>query len=272
MQVRERLISNHNKKGHYRYDSINEVGRDSTGSGLHSIRLGKHWFDFLYENNNAGVTLVTFSAAVPLERPYPVFSGWSFPKYLPVNLLAFADPAIASSPAIKTSWHLGNNDIHGPNLARSIIDIFSPENETTLFFGASAGGYAALLHSYERPHSAAFVMNPRIDLKASPDIFIEAAIDDTSIPLNAKVLARGPEDLKSLYAHEPMNHVFHLQNLGDAWYLKEQYGPFRNLMSENPNYHRIVKHWGRGHVAPPRKDYISLLSSLIESTPYWSIN
>lgn len=270
MQIRKRLISKFNTNGHYCYKTINEIGNNGANSGLHSIKLGTSWFDFLYVNNKAAVTLVTFSAAVPIDHSYPVFSGWSFPKDLEVNLLAFADPAIASRPPVKTSWHLGNSHIHGPNLARRVIDQFAPDNQLTLFFGASAGGYAALLHSYERPDSAAFVMNPRIDLQAPPNIFAEASSDLSNGPINEEVLSREPSDLKLLYTRNPLNHIFHLQNLGDAWYLKEQYGPFRDLLSDYPNYHRIVHNWGRGHLAPPRKDYIDYLTSLVKSAPNWS--
>lgn len=269
--TRTRNISPFTKRGHYTYSYLEAALTRRLESGLHSIDFQGEWFDFLYEDNDAEVTLVTFNAAVNLEHSFPVFSGWSFPKKFKVNLLAFSDPAIAMNPPVKTLWHLGTPGIVGPKVVRRIIDHLCTENSALLFFGASAGGFAALSHSAERPGSAVFVLNPRTDLNAPPEVISEGEIRHYGIGFLTKLFERVEDDLRVLYSHPRGNQIFHLQNLGDAWYLKCQYGPFRDVLSDRPEYHRLTGNWGPGHVAPPTSDYVHIMAELVGSAPNWAI-
>lgn len=269
-KLRSRNISPYDKRGHYVHPSLEAALSDGLQSGLHSIDFQGEWYDFLYEDNGAKVTLVTFNAAVRLDHSFPVFSGWSFPKKMQINLLAFSDPAIAMTPPVRTLWHLGTDRIVGPKVIRRIIDHFCPDNSRLLFFGASAGGFAALSHSAERPRSAVFVLNPRTNLSALPEVLPEGGLEDYGSDFVSSIFERAEDDLRVLYNRPRGNHIFHLQNLGDAWYLKCQYGPFRDALLNRSEYHRLTGHWGSGHVAPPTADYVDILAALVESAPDWA--
>lgn len=227
----------------------------------------------MYMDRGANVTLVTFHAALsPNTGEYPIFSGSRFSEELEVNHLAFADPACGSAESLLTFWHMSTKRVDSQSIIPKIIE-HSTSGDTSqnlIFFGSSAGGFAALNYSASFPGSLAFVMNPRIDLEGLPHRFDSYAA--VAYPgWKPKAVSRKiSTNMADHYSQQRKNTVVYLQNSQDPVYFDHHFSPFMKATSGNINIHAKVRDWGEGHVLPPKTEYIEPLRKLCEVAPNWN--
>ena len=137
-------------------------------SGTHAIATGTEWLDILYKDRGADSTLVCFHSALTTRvQVIPSFSGIQVSEDLDFNLIALADPALACGD-VDLAWFLGTRGM-GPLTERlpTIVRHFLGDRKAILF-GASGGGYAAVLFGQYFVDHCVVAVNPRLDLTTSP--------------------------------------------------------------------------------------------------------
>jgi pimeloyl-ACP methyl ester carboxylesterase len=241
--------------------------------GLTSIKGHNRWFDVLYMDRGADVTFVSFHAAVPAKAThYPVFSNHRLSEGLDVNYLGFADPVCGSAESLKTGWHLGSKRVDAQRFIPAIVKhaLTSRSGQHLIFFGSSAGGFAALNYSAQFPGSVVLVVNPRVELLAEPHTFpdyAKAAYGATP----ERVADRVPTSMADLYSRSPRNTVAYLQNVEDTTYFDYHFRPFEQATRNKNDVFIKTGHWGDGHVVPPRDEFVLPLQSLVANAPNWSL-
>lgn len=242
--------------------------------GLTSIKTNNRWFDFFYEDRGAAVTLVTFTAALPSTlETYPIFSGKQIASKLDVNRLAFFDAAGGSAESLPTFWHLRTKRVDSQRIILSTINKVLAQNagRSLLFFGSSAGGFAALNYSSHFPGSAALVLNPRVNLLSEPRHFERYAAKAFVGADPTRLVRTLPYDMAKRYSLPRGNQVFYLQNLEDVNYVRHHYKHFVNAVDGRPDVTYVTADWGNGHVLPPLEAYMGPLRCLVSSAPNWAL-
>lgn len=267
MNSRVRETSKYTKLGYSEFSSIEDLTAVPLASGLNSMLLDGKWFDFYYEHRDAPVTLVAFSAAMPARlRTFPIFSGRNLLKDLDVNLLTFYDPACGNEESLPTFWHLGTKQVESTRFIPRIIDhaLSSSPGAKLIFFGSSAGGFAALNYSSHFENSVAFVMNPRVNILNAPKRFGKYV--EVAFPGEDKVhVARSlPYNQAKNYELPKGNRVVYLQNMQDKDYRLHHYNHFLKAVGGREDVEFVTGRWGEGHVVPPRGLYMGLLQKVVE--------
>jgi hypothetical protein len=273
--LRQRSVRRFTRLGHSVVGSLEEVTAQPLNDGLTSILSNNRWFDVLYMDRGADVTFVAFHSALTNETTnYPVFSSHKMSAGLDVNYLGFADPLCGSAESLATGWHLGSKRVNSQLFIPAIIRhaIASRSGKHLLFFGSSAGGFAALNYSARFPGSAALVVNPRVDLFGRPDgtfpRYATAAYQGVAPERVAKTV---PTSMAELYSRPRGNTVAYLQNLEDSLYLDHHFRPFETATSGRSDVFVKTRNWGQGHVVPPRAEYLLPLQALVMNAPDWDL-
>lgn len=275
MPPRRRDVRKFTQSGHSIFESFESFDEAPLSKGLTSIKTNNRWFDFVYEDRGAKVTLVTFSAATPAKvETYPSFAGHPMSLELDVNWLAFSDPATGSAESLLTFWHLGTRRVDSQRFIPAIVRKAAAQGsgESLLFFGSSAGGFAALNYGSQFPGSAALVMNPRVNILNYPNRFDNYSA--TAFPGfdEARLTQTLPLDMAAHYESPRGNTVFYVQNLQDSVYVKHHHAHFERSVVGRPDVQFITGDWGVGHVVPPREAYMGPLAALVASAPAWEFD
>lgn len=274
MRSRYRDVSAFIENGHTVHKTEQEMVDSPLSTGLTSVRSNGQWFDYVFQDHGADTTLITFSAAIPnSELVYPRFSGLPVAKAVDTNILAFSDPAHGGTRSVPTSWHLGTKWVDSQLLIPKVIEKVQLHNNGThlLFFGSSAGGFAALNYSSLFPGSAALVMNPRVNLLAAP--IKHARYVNASFPGQDpdEFISNLHFDQAKIYASNIDNFVVYLQNQQDETYYTSHFRHFHHHTQDNPNIKFVLGDWGEGHVIPPRPLFMQLVQDLVRSSPNWQL-
>lgn len=272
MYKRERDTTKIADLGINEYDNFEEFMSAPIADGLNTIRFGSRMFDFFYEDRGAPVTFITFTAAVGVKQAnYPIFSSRPVAGRLNANYLAFADPASGGDDGLTTFWHLGTHEVPSaevvPEVVRKVLRERSGEH--LLFFGSSAGGFAALNYSAQFHGSAALVMNPRVNILNAPKHaprYVPVAFP--GVPLQDAVLSL-PYNQAAIYDVSQGNFVVYLQNMQDEVYKRNHYAHFVKATNGREDILFVTDDWGQGHVVPPVMVYEGLLSDLVRVAPAW---
>lgn len=274
MTTRTRNTKKHSSLGVRAFNSIDEALAVGLADGLTTIKSNGRYFDFFYEDRGAPVTLVTFhSATGPTTTEYPIFSGARFAKNLGVNFLAFADAACGGMEKMLTFWHQSTKRVPSASFIPKIVELarIAGGGRHLVFFGSSAGGFAALQYSSLFPDSAALVINPRIELMGRPfrfDAYSKVAYPGWTPEMVAKKI---PTSMARRYSVERPNTVAYLQNRQDPLYYENHYLPFKKATEGHSNVHFQVRNWGKGHVVPPASAYMEPLEALVANAPNWGL-
>lgn len=273
MYKRVRDLSKCSDLGVHEFTDFAELMQCPLNQGLSTVKFGDREFDIFYEDRGAPVTFVAFTAAVNPSLPgYPVFSSRPVAARLNVNYLGIADPIAGGHEALTTFWYLGSANIPLatmiPRVIRKVMNDGSGEH--ILFFGSSAGGFAALNYSAQFEGSAVMVMNPRINLLGAPKHaprYVPIAFP--GVPVQDAVRAL-PYNQAAEYSKPRGNFVVYLQNLQDDTYRRSHYAHFEKAVHGRDDIHFVTGQWGPGHVVPPRHEFEGLLDKLVEVAPNWS--
>lgn len=273
MYKRERDTTKFSDLGVNEYDGFDEFLSTPISEGLNTIRFGCRLFDFFYEDRGAPVTFITFSAAInPSIKEYPIFSSRPVAERLGANFLAFSDPAAGGDEALTTFWHLGTHEVSSHVVVPAIIRKVIGERggDSLLFFGSSAGGFAALNYSAQFAGSAVLVMNPRVNVLNAPKHaprYVPVAFP--GIPVQDALRAL-PYNQADVYRAPQGNFVVYLQNMQDDVYKRNHYAHFAKAVDGRDDVHFVTADWGQGHVVPPRDVYEGLLTDLVRAAPNWN--
>lgn len=219
------------------------------------------------------VLLVIFAGAVDRQqRTLPQFGGQFLRTYVPASVVGVADPSLSRSPTLRTAWYLGHDGFELqqilPDLVRRIAAVC--EAERVIFFGGSAGGFAALYYSWCLPGSIALAFNPQTDIecflgghKADYRASCRPALGKGD-PLATVVRS----SVVSCYAERFDNTVIYLQNAADSGHVRKHFAPF--LAAVDVANHRSLlarlAYWGNdGHIPPPPHEWFVWLKAAMAS-------
>lgn len=259
--------------GHRSFKSLRNFLEEPLHDGVSSIMGNNRWLDVQYEDRGSDVTFVAFHAAVSETiNEYPVFAGIHLAAALNVNYLGIADPACGSAESLKTFWYLSTRRVDSQTIIPAIVShaLKTRSGKHLLFFGASAGGYAALNYSAKFKGSAVVVMNPRIELRSKPDHFptyVESTYPNWPVE---RVEGIVPTSMAKLYSKPQGNTVVYLQNSQDLTFFENHYKRFMEATVGRRDVFVMSKPWGKGHVVPTRSVYQNYLLNMVANAPNWS--
>lgn len=249
------------------FDSVEEFlnsavpGSSSEEAEAISIRYGAAFMDVLVEDRGADTTIVLFHAAIdPAKTTLPVFIGRHMVEGVDANLVYVSDPSLDRGASI--GWFTGDESRpFQEDLTSCLTHIFTNFHPGTpvrelgkkaIFFGASAGGFAALYFSHRFPGSLAVVSNPQthIGRYLEPQVKAYRKKCWSSQKLSATTMTF---DLVTEYGKGFDNYVAYLQNEDDELHYTQHYLPWSQAAAERPQQWRLLLgDWGEGHAPAPQ--------------------
>ena len=234
------------------FESLSDFYGSKFREGIQVIPFGNSHLEILVQDRKAATTLVLFHAAVnPKQTSLPVFIGKQLTTDLNANLVFVSEPALALGASI--GWYTGTPEME---LQQELVEILGHiqrglrKAKHLMFYGSSAGGFAALYYSHHFPNSLAIVANPQTDIaKYHPEHVsnflkrVWATDDMDTVPAQTEVL--------SMYTERFPNYVGYLQNSDDELHIHEHCKPWIAATQEFKDRRAfLIDDWGEGH-APP---------------------
>lgn len=226
-----------------------------------SIQYGIAFMDLLVEYRGAESTIVLFHAALdPSKTTLPVFIGRQIIDGIDANLVYVSDPSLDLGASI--GWFTGDESRpFQENLTdclKRVFTSFHPDTPSTqlgrraIFFGASAGGFAALYFSHRFPGSLAVVSNPQTHIGR----YVESQVNTYREKCwNGRELCDTTTtfDLVTEYGNGFENYVAYLQNKGDELHYTQHFLPWSQAVSGFPQQWKLLLgDWGEGHAPAPQ--------------------
>ena len=233
-----------------------------------SIRYGVAFIDLLIEDRGANTTIILFHAAVdPSKTTLPVFVGRQTVEAIDANLVYVSDPSLDLGASI--GWFTGDEtrpfqDDLVTCLSHILASFYSDAPKTELgrkavFFGGSAGGFAAMYYSHRFPGSLAVVSNPQTHIGRYFEPHVKAYLKKC---WNGRKLSETTMtfDLVTEYATDFNNYVAYLQNKDDDLHYSQHFLPWSQAVADHPERWRIlIGDWGEGHAPAPQPLLMGIL-------------
>ncbi|WP_028279909.1 hypothetical protein [Arthrobacter sp. H5] len=258
----------------HRYESVEDFLTTPIREGVSEIAIGDRVFHALFRNRGSETTLVTFASALPVKGwdTYPVFPGEKTAIGLKVNHLSMSDPNFAMEGRPATGWFLGTTNHRIGDYLPDIVNHATKagvEGQAVLF-GASAGGFGALLYGLQIPESVTLCVNPRVELlnkptqfhRLAPGAFPDIPVTEleTRLPVTASIPTNGQT-----------NTVAYIQNVQDTPYFEGNLLPYLRAAQGNDRVWVHLVDTGPRHVMPDGPIVTDLLRGLIDNAPNWSV-
>lgn len=221
--------------------------------------------------------MVTFHAALSRElTPLPMFAGAKVTGDHGVNRIFVSDPGLYSGDDVRIAWFSGTAELPLQQILPGVLGhlIDSAGGRRTLFWGPSAGGFAALFYSKFFPGSTAVPINPQTDLS-------KFGYQNQRNYTRAAFAAETPEEHDSVFAHvicsdlrkhysgRVDNFILYVQNSTDT-HVEHHMRPFLDSLDSLARVRTITSHdWGVGHVAPPPDEIRGFLAALTDPACDW---
>lgn len=244
------------------FSSVEEFRRhwDSSSSGAIAIEdklpIHLHW-----TNKQAESTVICFSAASSKVREVPFWTGRGLTSSLDANVLLVSDPSMILDRTLSLGWYAGSLD--QPDLIEALTEVFRVVSQGTrpIFFGASAGGWAALKYAARLAEAVAVAVNPQVDIARYMyfPYYLRKAWNTEEgsecLPFEGNV-ARD-------YAEGNDASVVYVQNEGDSHHLNEHFSVFKSTCGTPNKLIELLPDLGPGHVAPAKESLVEILETTI---------
>ncbi len=197
------------------------IGRDFRIVGMaSSFELPVKLYDHASGIGGTNPLVVTFHGGVNRDtRPIPVFQSTLAPCDGRATVLALADPSLPLAPSLAQAWYAANAKAPVPAIIAEMLDAVIAEIQPSrlIFASGSAGGHAALFHSFQHPDSVCIVQNPlscisRYEQRRISE-YRQACWPD--LPADAPLSTVMQDDVGELYRQGHRNSVIWLQNALD---------------------------------------------------------
>lgn len=217
-----------------------------------------HW-----TNKQAGNTVICFSAASSKVREVPFWTGRGLTSSLDANVLLVSDPSMILDRTLSLGWYAGS--LEQPDLIETLTEVFRVVSQGTrpIFFGASAGGWAALKYAARLDEAVAVAVNPQVDIARYMyfPYYLRKAwhAEEGSecLPFDGNVARDYAEGTDSL--------VVYVQNEGDSHHLSEHFATFKTMCGNPDELIELLPDLGAGHVAPAKESLVQILETTIAS-------
>lgn len=244
------------------FSSVDEFCRswDSGFSGALAIEdrlpIHLHW-----TNKQAADTVVCFSAASSKVRDVPFWTGRGLTAGVDANVLLVSDPSMILDRTLSLGWYAGS--LVQPNLIKTLTEIFLVITAGTrpIFFGASAGGWAALKYAARIDGSVAVAVNPQVDIARYMYFPYYLRKVWNTVPGNEYLPFEG--NVARDYASGNDATVVYVQNKGDSHHLDEHFGAFESACTNPEKLIELLPDLGPGHVAPAKESLAEILETIV---------
>lgn len=212
-----------------------------------------------YEDLGYDTTFFALNGAIASTvETVPVWGGYGVTRNIEANRVLVSDPSLALDTELTLGWHGGNmwQPHYQSDLTRVIASLAGATRPVV--YGASGGGFAALIAAAGIPGSTALAINPQTDvlkyLKFAIERYKRIAWnigEDDTLPCVT--------DVVKTYSQFVPNRVIYVQNSGDLFHIENH---FRNFMeaSHPENKVKVLEpDLGKGHVGPGKDSYRTLL-------------
>lgn len=218
--------------------------------------------------------IIKFHGAVNRQaRTPPIFLAPD--QYLHENWhqISISDPLLAVHSELKIGWFCGDARVNLQNVLQAVLReaLGVLDCDLRVYFGASGGGFAALLYSALDAHSVALALNPQTIIN---NYYVSATrnyIANCWPGAKSLVDIVGDRifDLRSIYNKAPGNTAIVLQNNSDLHHLHRHVTPLITAIGARCNHDSaidfipIVSFWGKmGHQSVPPEIYHGWLDAI----------
>jgi hypothetical protein len=194
--------------------------------GQYLVRFRGVGIPVSYKPGSARALIIIFHGAVNQHiRKIPFFQN-HFSSIDGAHQISISDTSLTKNMNLQAGWYAGSQDVP----LQSLLSNFFQEVKNTLsisrtiYFGASAGGFASLLYSHSDPDSLSIAVNPQINLNTWLNSSIKNYRENcwpalkTNDDLN-KVITMNVADL---YSESMTNFVCLINSSGDRFHLFNQ--------------------------------------------------
>jgi hypothetical protein len=266
------------RREHFVFPSLDVfLAAEEVPSGILTIE-GPQPIDVLYSPTGGETTVVAFHAALSgTGLKLPMFAGGKVTQDWNTNRIFISDPGLYADDEVRIAWFAGTDELPLQSVLPRILEklIDAAGGARTLFWGPSAGGFAALYYSRFFPGSLAVPINPQTILARfgyeNQRRYTRAAFGAETPEQHDEVFsARICSDLRDHYAGDVPNYILYIQNSNDT-HLDWHMTPFLDSLGDT---HRVKKvlgsDWGVGHFAPPVEEIRRLVGSMTAPTNDWA--
>lgn len=228
---------------------------------------GNFWkFPALYYPSTKKTLFVLMPSAIDRDKyTLPAFSRWRWAKHFPGDVLCVADPTLHLHENLRLGWCIGNSDYCATSdLAQFVLKLAQKRGiprDKIVFYGSSAGGFAALALSARIEGSIAVAINAQTDAlsyEASDQVSLVRQMCFNDMPEGQiRDLFADRVNMVPRWSKVQSSRVFLVQNVLDKHHYNIHFKPFWNFLGGG--HHHGVSTSGRhtawtyendaGHVA-----------------------
>lgn len=192
----------------------------------------------------ANTIIFGFHGAIDRDnRPMPAFIGLPPKAVAGTHYLMLSDPSLTRHDQLRIGWFAGNDRFAGQRLIAALCQRAAGTvgADKAIYFGTSAGGFAALFYGWHHAGSLALVSNAHTDIASFYAGRVEAYLEHCW-PGHDDVnnLPGIVTDLRSLYGQRVPNPVVFLQNNTDTFHLFNHALPFLWAITNTDDRARIA--------------------------------
>ena len=253
--------------------SLDDFCHAALTPGIQVIGYEDALLELMVVDRQAATTIVVFHAAAdPATTSLPLFVGQQLTENLDANLIFVSDPMLGRSTAI--GWFTGSPSLPlQDDLVRAISHIQDGlgNAENLIFYGSSAGAFAALYYSHRFPGSLAIVANPQTTIAGYYPGHVKAFLDSSWAGAPIEDIP-AVTDITPLYAESFPNHVAYLQCSDDELHLTQHCRPWKDATADHAARRRfLVGDWGPGHAPPPFYLLQGILEFAVSLGGHWDV-
>ena len=238
---------------------------------------GKQPLELLYVPSGSRTTVVTFHPELTKRSmPLPYFYGRKLTSDHDVNKIFVSDPGLYCGDDVRTAWFAGTAELPLQEILPGVLGklISAAGGERTLFWGQSAGGFAALFYSRFFENSLALPINPQTNLAnfgyENQRRYTRAAFRAETPEQHDEVFARRIcSDLRKHYDGALNNYVLYVQNSSDT-HMDAHMVPFIDSLKSTERLRTVLSSdWGVGHRHPQAEEVRQMISSMTDPDRDW---
>ncbi|TDA95377.1 hypothetical protein [Halomonas marinisediminis] len=224
---------------------------DSVVDGRYLIRRDGVDFEFLLQNasriSSKKLFVLLSGARDPNRHPLPKFDRWKWVDKFPGAMLNVSDPSFyKKEEGIRIGWYTGPRDHSYIESITSIVREFAGclgiQNKDIIFYGSSAGGFAALSMGCHVNESTSVCINPQINvlkynLNHVVNNFLKYVYQAERGDLTDQDMLR--LDVSRLFKKAETAKCLYVQNVLDVHHYQDHYKYFIDCNGESDNNHLL---------------------------------
>ncbi|MBY5924885.1 MULTISPECIES: hypothetical protein [unclassified Halomonas] len=208
------------------------------GDGRYNIYKHNTKIETLIQNTslrNPDRIFVLFSGARdPNRHPLPKFDRWKWREKFPGIVVNISDPSLYfNNKRLRIGWYFGDRKNNFSSLIAEVVlelaAFFEVDASNIIFYGSSAGGFAAITISSLIEGATAVAINPQVVLKNYPEAFYNKFLS-ASLGVESDTELHHDEkermDAAIQFSTGKNNKCLLVQNIKDYSHLESHYSHF----------------------------------------------